>query len=379
MPPKRAPSQDTAHPILAFPALRCVLWDRRPLGAIHLCGPESVVPKLVLPRAALASLHAHLSKNNAGVLLGPTEAVLSEVGQWSGGAFSFTAERLDKGARDAFLSPPLAAHNPEFVRMFAARRAPPASTSMHDLDPFSESEYENMVRDALEAWFRVRARFRPSQSVRMYCAAAALMGERVLVRVEALVPALSLSFQRVPRLPVLSTKLSQHLFEQSFAASESAPESHAYGLLTLNETRKAVPLLEDDPLAYRVPIVGVWMRGGLVSSPDRGIQDEDAFLQVALRDPAVWAGCVRYVLNEFLKEKVSPLDRCATGGRCVDLDSLREQPQHVPRVLVPGSKLQPGGAVLCRVHARCGAAQRRRAGALRGQRRAGRVQPKAPR
>lgn len=56
--------------------------------------------------------------------------------------------------------------------------------------------------------------------------------------------------------------------------------------------RKVVPLQDTDPLAYSCPLVGLWVYSGT---------DE-------LRPDSVhvWAGCVRYLHNDSIAERVSP-------------------------------------------------------------------------
>ena len=76
------------------------------------------------------------------------------------------------------------------------------------------------------------------------------------------------------------------------------------GFITLNKTRKAVLLMEDDPLAYSMPLVGVWIQGTVLSSCTGASLGKS--WESALRDPTVWAACVRYMSNQHIKERVSP-------------------------------------------------------------------------
>lgn len=77
------------------------------------------------------------------------------------------------------------------------------------------------------------------------------------------------------------------------------------GYLTLNETRKVVLLLANDPLALERPLVGVWVTG--VGSTWKGQANKHPFL---------WATVVRYLLRLGDEERVGGAKE---GG---DRDSL---------------------------------------------------------
>ena len=58
---------------------------------------------------------------------------------------------------------------------------------------------------------------------------------------------------------------------------------HRY--LTLDQTRKAVPLAASDPLVYQVPLVGVWLKPG----------SDSVTVEEVLDHPAAWAACLRFL------------------------------------------------------------------------------------
>lgn len=116
---------------------------------------------------------------------------------------------------------------------------------------------------------------------------------------------------------MLSTSLTKALLQPPPISTEAPPnDSLQYGLITLNETRKAVLLLEDDPLAYKLPVVGVWFKSPTPFSSS-GSPDLNLLLSLALQDPGIYAGCVRYAANEFLAERVSPPDSPRTLLVCL--------------------------------------------------------------
>ncbi|KAK9803635.1 hypothetical protein WJX72_007273 [[Myrmecia] bisecta] len=64
------------------------------------------------------------------------------------------------------------------------------------------------------------------------------------------------------------------------------------GFLSMDQARNVVPLLADDPQAYGVPVVGIWVAG--VSSAAH---------------PLVWAACVRFVASQQLADKAVLADQ----------------------------------------------------------------------
>jgi len=58
------------------------------------------------------------------------------------------------------------------------------------------------------------------------------------------------------------------------------------GYLTLNETRKVVFLLSNDPLVLERPLVGVWVTGTGTDWKDN-----------AHKHPFLWASALRYLLR----------------------------------------------------------------------------------
>jgi hypothetical protein len=109
------------------------------------------------------------------------------------------------------------------------------------------------------------------------------------LRFEAVVPNVPFLFQRIRPPPLLSTPLSLRLttLELPHASEQSM------GYLTLNKTRKVVPLLETDPAVSLAPLVGVWVqaRGG-------GGRVEDVH-----RNPFVTGACVRFLRDSKIRER----------------------------------------------------------------------------
>lgn len=115
-------------------------------------------------------------------------------------------------------------------------------------------------------------------------------------RFEAILPDYSFQIVSIRNLPLLLTPLSINLTKQNGA--ESRRTGHRMGYLTLNQTRKVVPLLESDTAVSLVPIVGVWVAidepcGSLPSRPH-------AFLD----HPFVWGACVRFMNSANIADRL---------------------------------------------------------------------------
>jgi len=143
------------------------------------------------------------------------------------------------------------------------------------------------------------------------------------VRFEIVLPRATFSFVRIRDVPVLATALSAKLSSSVAAAaataaspSSSSPSAAAtrsipvpkIGYLTLNQTRKAVPLLESDPAISLAPIVGVWtaFHDGGEHAGHIGVSSrvQHGGMGGHLRSPLTWAACVRFMHNAHIKERV---------------------------------------------------------------------------
>ena len=70
------------------------------------------------------------------------------------------------------------------------------------------------------------------------------------------------------------------------------------GYLTLNQTRKVVPLLESDTAVSLAPIVGVWVA---IDEPTGGVPSRPHNF---LDHPYVWGACVRFMNNAKIADRL---------------------------------------------------------------------------
>ena len=114
--------------------------------------------------------------------------------------------------------------------------------------------------------------------------------EKLQIKCEILYPAISLQFTPICSLKLVSTPLSVKL-------TQNKREKFQAGYLTMDQSGRVLPLLPSDPLAYKYPIVGIWVTG----IPES--QNSKAF---PIMHPLVWANCVQFIENTNIKDKISP-------------------------------------------------------------------------
>lgn len=106
---------------------------------------------------------------------------------------------------------------------------------------------------------------------------------------------LLLQFSLIRNLPLLMTPLAASLARREFGTGKDARRS---GYLTLDRTRKAVPLLKVDPLVFQQPIVGVWVYG-----VDMEEEWDDETARTQLSDPFLYFACLNYLTAQSIKER----------------------------------------------------------------------------
>ncbi|GFO10718.1 scl-interrupting locus protein [Plakobranchus ocellatus] len=89
----------------------------------------------------------------------------------------------------------------------------------------------------------------------------------------------------IPPVPILLTALSKNLAgPMSLSHMQGTTKT---GYLSMDHTRKLLLVLESDPKACSLPLVGIWVSGA-------------EFVQ----HPFIWASCLRYIHNTHLQDRV---------------------------------------------------------------------------
>ena len=137
------------------------------------------------------------------------------------------------------------------------------------------------------------------------------------LRFEAVLPNISFHVQQIRAIPVLSTPLSVKLARRTSSGCHTGGPPQV-GYVTLNQTRKIVPLLEIDPAVSIAPIVGVWTAFDEISditikstntninSPtgDHSNSHENSTEYSSLSNTLSWAAMIRFLYNENIKDRV---------------------------------------------------------------------------
>ncbi|XP_061860200.1 SCL-interrupting locus protein [Colius striatus] len=93
-----------------------------------------------------------------------------------------------------------------------------------------------------------------------------------------------LEYSPVKPVPIIPTALARNL--SSSMNISQIQGTYKCGYLTMDQTRKLLLLLESDPKAYTLPLVGVWLSG-----------------VIHICSPQVWACCLRYLFSSSIHER----------------------------------------------------------------------------
>ena len=151
-----------------------------------------------------------------------------------------------------------------------------------DLSPSAEA-YAELLADGAERLGGAKP-LNLGSATPMHCfASASPDGHRLQLRIEALVSTMVMQAVALYALRVYPSTLSEALLQPPARRKAST------GFMTMEQTRKLLLLSETDPKVCDVPLVGVWVAG---------VRD--------VRDPFVWAACVRYAsLKDDVAQRVS--------------------------------------------------------------------------
>uniref|UniRef100_A0A8C9ZKG3 STIL N-terminal domain-containing protein n=1 Tax=Sander lucioperca TaxID=283035 RepID=A0A8C9ZKG3_SANLU len=275
---------------LSFPKTRSALWDNSPAGdklRLQLCTHRK--PRLVLLEKALRLAQRHARHSNKPhllcFLLGSLCVDADEEG------VTVTLDRFDPG-RD---QPGAAGRVPTALLpgdvlvpcLFSAE-----TVTSSDAVVQSEAELHHCFkvlqqcvsgRQTLDLSQLLRVRGRVVCSQQSDAAAFSLSWSAVC-------PSVSVDVQPVRAVPIIPTALLRSL------TGANRPPLHANrqrGFLTMDQTRKLLLLLESDPKASSLPLVGLWLSG-----------------VVHVYNPQVWAWCLRFLCSSALQDRVLSESGC---------------------------------------------------------------------
>ncbi|KAI3368392.1 hypothetical protein L3Q82_008098 [Scortum barcoo] len=290
LPPETVRGRASMTP-LSFPKSRSALWDGNPTGEklrLQLCSHRK--PRLVLLEKALRLAQRHARHSNKPRLLcfflGSVCVNADEEG------VTVTLDRFDPGRDQAGASGrvPLALLPGDVLVpcLFSTQ-----AEAMNAAVIQSEAELHHCFkvlqqfvsgRQTLDLSQLIKVRGRVVCSQQSNAAVFSLSWSSVC-------PSVNVVVQPVRDVPIIPTALLRSL------TSINRPLPHAAnrqrGFLTMDQTRKLLLLLESDPKASKLPLVGVWLSG-----------------VTHVHNPQVWAWCLRFLFSSALQDRVLSESHC---------------------------------------------------------------------
>uniref|UniRef100_A0A8C1LIT2 STIL centriolar assembly protein n=1 Tax=Cyprinus carpio TaxID=7962 RepID=A0A8C1LIT2_CYPCA len=274
-------SSDNVLTPLTFPKSKVSLWDPSPSGdvvSLHFSYYRN--PRLLLVEKALRLAHRHARQTNKPrffcFLLGTLAVDSDEEG------VTITLDRFDPG-REQTGSPGKAptALLPGDILVPCVFEAQNATGSMvhsrEDLNiSFKMLQHCCCSKEILELSKLLTLRARLSCSENM---------DRLTFDLSWAAVTLACMLDAVPvrAVPIIPTALARNLSSPAGVTQNSRKR----GFLTMDQTRKLLLILESDPKAYTLPLVGIWLSG-----------------VTHIHNPIVWAWCLRYLHSSALQDKV---------------------------------------------------------------------------
>ncbi|XP_034532276.1 SCL-interrupting locus protein homolog isoform X2 [Notolabrus celidotus] len=275
---------------LSFPKSRSALWDGSPAGQklrLQLCARRK--PRLVLMEKALRLAQRHARQSNKPRLLcfflGSVSVDADEEG------VTVTLDRFDPGRDQAGSSgrtPSSLLPGDVLVPCLFSSQSETSDTVVQ-----SEAELHHCFK-ALQQCVSSRQTLDLGQLIKFrghvvccqqYDAAVFSLSWSFVC------PSISVDVQPVRSVPIIPTALLRSL--TSFNRPLPQAASRQRGFLTMDQTRKLLLLLESDPKASTLPLVGLWLSG-----------------VTHVYNPQVWAWCLRFLFSSSLQERVLSESGC---------------------------------------------------------------------
>ncbi|XP_059334690.1 SCL-interrupting locus protein isoform X2 [Ammospiza nelsoni] len=269
----------------SFPLSRCALWDPVPMGDVigtHITYYRN--PKICLVEKTLRLAYRHAKQNEkkslSCFLLGTL--TVDEDGE----GVTLTVDRFDPGREVAGGSGkiPTASLPGDFLIPCTVNAWGPCSDniivhSAEDISLAFKSLQQSLCSKEsldLSKLLTVRAHIFFTENLdnlhfNFYWASLTLAN--------------ILEYTPVKSVPIIPTALARNLTSPMNIAQVQG--TYKCGYLTMDQTRKLLLLLESDPKAYALPLVGVWLSG-----------------VTHIYSPQVWACCLRYLFSSSIQERV---------------------------------------------------------------------------
>uniref|UniRef100_A0AAV2KWJ5 STIL N-terminal domain-containing protein n=1 Tax=Knipowitschia caucasica TaxID=637954 RepID=A0AAV2KWJ5_KNICA len=262
---------------LSFPKSRCALWDGTPTGdnlLLHLCAHRA--PQVQLTERALRLAQRHLRHSSKTLLrcflLGSVCVDSDEEG------VTVTLDRFDPGRDQNGTSVPSALLPGDVC-----------ASSVFTSDPSALIQSEAELQQAfktLQQCISGRQSLDLSQILRLGLHVVWTQGldsADFSLTWTCVSPSTSVHVEPVRAVHVIPTALLRSL---TSPARPSAPHRQK-GYVTMDQSRKLLLLLESDPKALSLPLVGVWFSG-----------------VTQVHSPQVWAWTLRFLYSSCIQDRV---------------------------------------------------------------------------
>ncbi|XP_062995222.1 SCL-interrupting locus protein [Elgaria multicarinata webbii] len=133
----------------------------------------------------------------------------------------------------------------------------------------------------------------------------------------------ALKYTPVKSVPIIPTALARNL--SSHISISQVQRTCKCGYLTMDQTRKLLLVLESDPKAYTLPLIGIWLSG--ISH---------------IYNPWVWTYCLRYLFSSSIQERVLS----ESGSFLIVLYSLKHKDPEFYECLPCGGHIELGFQLL---------------------------------
>nr|XP_006126499.1 SCL-interrupting locus protein isoform X1 [Pelodiscus sinensis] len=269
----------------SFPLSKCALWDPTPVGdviASHISYYRN--PKLLMMEKALRLAYRHAKQSEkkffSCFFLG-TLAVEED-----GEGVSLTIDRFDPGREvtDGLGKVPTAPLPGDFlipctINVWGSSSGDVIVHNSEDFNlAFKILQHSLCSRDSLD--------LSKLLTVRVHIASTENMDNLNFdFHWAAITITNSLEYTPVKPVPIIPTALARNLSGHMNIAQIQG--IYKCGYLTMDQTRKLLLVLESDPKAYTLPLVGIWLSG-----------------ITHIYSPPVWACCLRYLFSSSIQERV---------------------------------------------------------------------------
>ncbi|KAK9404279.1 SCL-interrupting locus protein [Crotalus adamanteus] len=271
-------------PSFSFPASKFALWNPAPIGESTVSHLSYRNPKVIIAEKTLRLAHRHAKQSRKKpftCFLVGTLAV-----DENGERVLLTVDRFDPGREEpnGLGKIPTAPLPGDFFIpcRIGAWECSSSDTIVHTFEDFNlafKMLHQNLnSQDSLELSKLLTLRVHISSVENMDNLNFDFHWAAVTV-------ANVLKFTPVKPIPIIPTALARNLSSNMSIAHIQG--TYKYGYLSMDQTRKLLLILESDPKACTLPLIGIWLSG-----------------LVHIHNPQVWAFCLRYLYSSSIQERV---------------------------------------------------------------------------